>query len=128
MGDQGDRPPMAPRTPSSNIDIAKLPMGNYVVTVDDPASWETWMVMGQVVGDILAQSPRLLVLDLTGLDSLDLPGVGALSAAAAQAGESDIAFCLVGAQDGPVRAAVADAGLTELFELFESVRDALHGF
>lgn len=128
MGDGGDCPPTAPRIPSTNISVSQFPTAEYVVTVDDPASWETWSVIGQISNHIIGHSPRLLVLDLTGLHSLDLTGLEALCGVAAQAGESDIAFCVVGARDGPIVMAIAEAGLTELFELVESASDALLGF
>lgn len=55
---------------------------------------------------------------------IDGAGIDALVSAAALAGESDISFCLVGVQGGPVAAALAAAELTELFEIFASVNHA----
>ena len=79
--------------------------------------------MRQVVATELNRSPALLALDLTGVSRIDTEGIAALVSAATQAGESDISFCLVGAQAGPVGAALADAELTELFEIFTSLSD-----
>jgi ABC-type transporter Mla MlaB component len=61
--------------------------------------------MRQVVATELKRSPALLALDLTRVDGIDTEGIATLVSAATQAGESDISFCLVGAQAGPVRAA-----------------------
>jgi anti-anti-sigma regulatory factor len=67
----------------------------------------------------------VVVLDLSGLQSIDWRGVDALISSAEQAGESDVPFCLVAARQGPVAAAVAAAGAIELFEMFNTLSDAL---
>jgi hypothetical protein len=51
--------------------------------------------------------------------------VRALAAAAAVAGESDRAFCLVAGKAGPVQAALAAEQLCELFEMFSSVSEGV---
>jgi anti-anti-sigma factor len=89
------------------------------ITVDVKRS----ATMRQVVATELKRSPALLALDLTRVDRIDTEGIATLVSAATQAGESDISFCLVGAHAGPVRAALADAELTELFEIFTSLSD-----
>jgi anti-anti-sigma regulatory factor len=65
----------------------------------------------------LRRSPELVALDLSEVTDIDAAGVGVLVAAAACAGESDISFCLVGAYEGAVGTALAEADLTELFEI-----------
>jgi anti-anti-sigma factor len=65
----------------------------------------------------LGRSPEQVALDLSGVTAIDKAGIGVLVAAATHAGESDISFCLIGAQESAVGAALADADLTELFEI-----------
>ena len=47
--------------------------------------------------------------------------------AAEAAGESDIPFCLIGVQGVPVQDAIAEAELTELFEVLSSINEAWEG-
>jgi anti-sigma B factor antagonist len=63
------------------------------------------------------RSPHLVALDLSAVTNIDAAGLGVLLAAADRAGESDISFCLVGAHEGAVGTALAQADLTELFEI-----------
>jgi anti-anti-sigma regulatory factor len=79
--------------------------------------------MRRVVANELNVSPALLALDLTGVNRIDAEGIDALVSAATQAGESDISFCLVGVHGHPVGAALADAELMELFEIFAADSD-----
>jgi anti-anti-sigma regulatory factor len=79
--------------------------------------------MRRVVANELNRSPALLALDLSGVNRIDAEGIDALVSAATQAGESDVSFCLVGVHEGPVEAALAEAELSELFEIFASLTD-----
>ncbi|MDT5369293.1 MAG: anti-sigma factor antagonist [Mycobacterium sp.] len=79
--------------------------------------------MRRVVATELKRSPALLALDLSGVNRIDAEGIDALVSAATQAGESDISFCLVGVHAGPVGAALAEAELSELFEIFATLSD-----
>ena len=79
--------------------------------------------MRQVVANELNRSPALLALDLTEVNRIDAEGIDALVSAATQAGESDISFCLVGVHGHPVGTALADAELTELFEIVDADSD-----
>jgi anti-sigma B factor antagonist len=67
------------------------------------------------------RSPGLVALDLSAVTDIDAVGVGVLMAAAGRAGESDISFCLVGAREGAVGTALAEAHVTELFEIVPPV-------
>ena len=49
----------------------------------------------------------------------------AKSAQIVSAGESDRAFCLVAGRAGPVQAALAAEQLSELFEIFSSISEAM---
>jgi anti-anti-sigma regulatory factor len=73
----------------------------------------------------LSRAPAQLIVDLSAITSIDANSVRALAAAAVVAGESDDAFCLVTGKAGPVQAALAAAELTELFEIFASVSEAM---
>jgi anti-anti-sigma regulatory factor len=73
----------------------------------------------------LASAPRLLVLDLSRLISLQPEGVQALVRVAYRAGEQNIGLCLVIPDDGRIEAALRDAGSLELFELHNSIDSAL---
>jgi anti-sigma B factor antagonist len=119
----GDQPPYDPLPGPHNI--TGVDSGNYVIRVNHVVARGSWACLGRLIRDTLGRSPRVVVLDLSGFQSIDPRGVDALISAAEQAGESDVAFCLVGAQEGPVGAAVAAAGATELFEMFNTVSDAL---
>jgi anti-sigma B factor antagonist len=79
--------------------------------------------MRQVVANELNRSPALLALDLSRVNRIDAEGIDALVSAATQAGESDISFCLVGVHGQPVETGLAEAGLTELFEIVAAISD-----
>jgi anti-anti-sigma regulatory factor len=64
-----------------------------------------------------------LALDLTRVNRIDAEGIAALVSAVTQAGESDISICLVGVHTGPVEAALAEAELSELFEILATLSD-----
>jgi anti-sigma B factor antagonist len=111
------------QTCSVTVDVKRSPTNKSVIHVSGELAHGATATMRQVVATELKRSPALLALDLTGVNRIDTEGIAALVSAATQAGESDISFCLVGAQAGPVGAALADAELTELFEIFTSLSD-----
>lgn len=79
----------------------------------------------RLVEEQFASAPRLLVLDLSGLISLQPEGVQALVRVAYRAGEHDIGLGLVIPDDGRIESALRDAGSLELFELHSSIDSAL---
>jgi anti-sigma B factor antagonist len=79
----------------------------------------------RLVEEQLASAPRLLVLDLSGLTSLEPEGVQALVRVAYRAGEQDIGLCLVIPDDGRIERALREAGSLDLFELHGSIDSAL---
>jgi anti-sigma B factor antagonist len=111
------------QTCSVTVDVKRSPTDKSVIHVSGDLLHGASATMRQVVATELNRSPALLALDLSGVNRIDAEGIAALVSAATQAGESDISFCLVGAQAGPVGAALADAKLTELFEIFTSFSD-----
>lgn len=125
MTGDGPRSDSVQPSGSDSVTVRQFPDGKYVVRINDPACPHTWSSMDAIVSRTLRECPRLVALDLSPLTSFDTAGVVALAAAASQAGESDIALCLVAAHPGPVGAALRQADLEELFEVFDSVSEAL---
>ena len=111
------------QTCSVTVDVKRSPTNKSVIHVSGELLRGASATMRQVVATELNRSPALLALDLSGVNRIDAEGIDALVSAATQAGESDISICLVGVQAGPVEAALADAKLTELFEIFTSLTD-----
>jgi anti-sigma B factor antagonist len=79
--------------------------------------------MRQVVATKLNRSPALLALHLSGVNGIDAEGIAALVSAATQAGESEISFCIVRVHGHPVGTGLAEAALTELFEIVAAIRN-----
>jgi anti-anti-sigma factor len=111
------------QTCSVTVDVKRSPTNKSVIHVSGDLLRGATATMRRVVATELNRSPALLALDLTGVNRIDAEGIDALVSAATQAGESDISFGLVGVHAGPVGAALAEAELTELFEIFTSLSD-----
>jgi anti-anti-sigma regulatory factor len=107
------------------INVQRLTAGNTVVQVIGDLIGDATAAMQQALMDELSRAPALLIVDLSALTRIDAGGAHALAAAAAVAGESDRAFCLVAGKAGPVQAALAAEQLSELFEIFSSVSEAV---
>jgi anti-anti-sigma regulatory factor len=73
----------------------------------------------------LTGAPAFLVLDLSGVTSIDAEGVDTLHVAAELTADEDIGLCLVAPVKGSVRVALAAVNKTEIFDIFSSVGDAL---
>ena len=112
------------RSESVTVKVQRFAMGTNVVHVMGDLRCDAGSALPLIVAEELMRCPALLALDLPGVARIDGAGIDALVSAAALAGESDISFCLVGVQGGPVAAALAAAELTELFEIFASVNHA----
>ena len=112
------------KTCSVTVDVKRSPTDKSVIHVSGELARGATATMRQVVATELKRSPALLALDLTGVNRIDAEGIDALVLAATQAGESDISFCLVGVQGHPVGTALADAELTELFEIVDADSDS----
>lgn len=109
---------------SLRLHVDRSPGDIVVVRVGGPLTADTAAPVQRTLSDELVQVPGLMALDLTGVTTIDTAGVDALRSAAMQAGETDIAFCLLGADHWPVGAALARADLTELFDMFTSLDDS----
>lgn len=118
QSDQGQGP-----MDSVRLQLQRLPPSTSVVHVGGPLLSETTAPMRRLLGAELLRAPELLALNLTGVTDIDAAGMDALTAAAMEAGESDIAFCLIGAHHGPVASALTEAKLTELFEIVPTLDD-----
>ena len=111
------------QTCSVTVDVKRSPTNKSVIHVSGELLRGASATMRQVVATELNRSPALLALDLSGVNRIDAEGIDALVSAATQAGESDISFCLVGVHAGPVEAALAEAELSELFEILATLSD-----
>lgn len=107
------------------IDVQQLPAGDTVVHLAGDVIGDAAVVMHQTLVDQLAGAPTRLIVNLSEVSGIDAGGVDALSCAAAVAGEADHAFCLVDGEAGRVQAALAAKQVTDLFEIFSSVNEAL---
>lgn len=110
---------------SITLDVQRRPDGTTVVEVAGDLSGDATAAMQRTVNDELTRSPAHLIIDLTAVTGIDIGGINALSSAAGIAGEADISLCLVDPNGNPVGAALASAKLTELFEVFPTVDDAI---
>ena len=72
---------------------------------------------------VLAEAPPFVLVDLSEIDAVTADGVAALVHIAETAGEADIGLAVV-TGDGP-RAAFVEGGVHDLFELYETVDEAL---
>jgi anti-anti-sigma factor len=116
------------RAHSIAINVRQLAVGDTVVHLMGELIGEAAAAaMQQTLVDQLSRAPRRLIVNLSGVTRIDAIGVHALASAAAVAGESDHAFCLVDGEAGRVRAALAAEQMTELFDVFSSVSEAVHG-
>jgi anti-anti-sigma regulatory factor len=117
------------RARSIVVNVQRLTAGNTVVHLVGDLIGDATAAMQQTLIDELSRAPALLpallTVDLSAITRIDAGGVHALAAAAAVAGESDRAFCLVAGNAGPVQAALAAEQLSELFEIFSSVSEAV---
>jgi anti-anti-sigma factor len=109
------------QTCSVTVDVKRSLTDKSVIHVSGELVRGTTATMRRVVADELNRSPALLALDLSGVSCIDAEGIDALVLAATQAGESDISFGLVGVHAGAVGAALAEAELTELFEILATL-------
>jgi anti-sigma B factor antagonist len=111
------------QTCSVTVGVKRSRTDKSVVHVSGELVCGATATMRRVVATELNRSPELSALDLSGVIRIDAEGIDALVSAATQAGESDISFCLVGVHAGPVGAALAEAELSELFEIFATLSD-----
>jgi anti-anti-sigma factor len=107
------------------IDVQQLAVGDTVVHLIGDLTGDAAAEMHETLVFQLSRGPTRLIVNLSGVSRIDACGVDALASAAGVAGESDHAFCLVDGDADQVRAALAAEQLTELFEVFPSVSEAV---
>jgi anti-anti-sigma regulatory factor len=110
---------------SGSVWCGQAGSGLRLLGVDGELSQWTAPRLERLVEEQLALAPRLLVLDLSGLISLQPEGVQALVRVAYRAGEQGVGLCLVIPDDGRIEQALQDDGSLELFELHSSIDSAL---
>jgi anti-anti-sigma regulatory factor len=77
----------------------------------------------RVAADVLACAAPVVVVDLSAIDTVTADGVAALIVVAETAGEADIGLAVVAGDR--MRAALAENDVHDLFELYETVDEAL---
>jgi anti-anti-sigma regulatory factor len=100
-----------------------MPKNTSVIHVDGSLLADTASPMRRALSEELLRVPELLAISFAGVTTIDSAGIEALTSAATQAGETDIALCLLGTHHSPVGAALAQANRTELFEMFNCLDD-----
>jgi anti-anti-sigma regulatory factor len=114
------------RAHSIAINVRQLAPGDTVVDLmGDLIGEAAAAAMQRTIVDQLSRAPRRLIVNLSAVTRIDAIGVHALASAAAVAGESDHPFSLVDGGAGRVRAALAAEQMTELFDVFPSVSEAV---
>lgn len=107
------------------IDVQQLTAGDTVVRLSGDMVGDAAALMHQTLVHQLSRSPSRLIVNLSEVSRIDACGIAALASAAAVAGEADHAFCLVDREAGRVHAALTAKRVTDLFEIFSSVSEAL---
>jgi anti-sigma B factor antagonist len=102
-------------TPSQKIRILRLFGEVNLFTAED---------FEQIVDGQLAAAPQALILDLTGLTFLGPDGMSVLFGTAYRAGTMAIGFSLACLNESAANA-IAVAGLIEMFDVHDTVEDAL---
>lgn len=101
--------------------VQRLAPGKHVVQVAGDLCGDAAWALYRIVADELRRPVVLLVVDLSEVARVDGAAVNALASAAVLAGEADFSLRLVGLRAGhPVFAAVAEAGVMEMFEISPS--------
>ena len=77
----------------------------------------------RVAADVIACAPALILVDLSAVGTVTADGVAALVVVAETAGEADIGLAVVAGDR--MRAALAENDVHDLFELYETVDEAL---
>jgi anti-anti-sigma regulatory factor len=77
----------------------------------------------RVAAEVLACAPRFVLVDLSAVDTVTADGVAALVVVAETAGEADIGLAVVAGDR--MRDALAENDVHDLFELYETVDEAL---
>lgn len=112
-------------TRSIAIDVQRLTECDTVVHVVGDVVGDAAAAMQQTLTEQLLRGPTRLIVNVSAVSRIDADGVEVLALVAAIAGEADYAFCLVDNEAGPVHAALDEAHMTDRFEMFWSIIEAL---
>lgn len=99
------------------VEVSRALVDSSVIRVRGGLLNSSAALVWRTVETEFRRSPEMIALDVSAVSDIDAAGIDVLVAAADLAGESDIALCLVGGHDGTVGTALAQANLTELFEV-----------
>lgn len=124
-GGDATRDDQCGRAQAITVNVEQLTDGDTIVHLTGDVAGSAAAVMQQALIDQLLRAPTRLIVNLSAVGRIDAGGVDALASAAAAAGEEDHAFCLIDGEAGRVHAALAAGQLTDLFEVFSSVGEAL---
>jgi anti-anti-sigma factor len=113
------------RARSIAVNVQQLAVGDTVVHLIGDLTGDAATATQQTLIEQLSRAPIRLIVNLAAVKSIDASGVDALASAAAVAGEADRAFCLVVGEAGRVHAGLAAEQVTDLFEIFSSVSEAV---
>jgi anti-anti-sigma factor len=102
---------------STHIGVRRALVDTSVISIQGQLCRPTTTSVWRTVEAELRRAPDSVALDLSDVTDIDAAGLSVLVSTAIRAGESDISFCLVGACEGAVGAALAQANLTDLFEI-----------
>ncbi|MGV0834258.1 hypothetical protein [Mycolicibacterium thermoresistibile] len=108
-----------------DIEVARLPAGTVLVTVLGDVRSDVSMRLHRMIADQLTALPSLVAVDVTDVGWVDPAALVLLASCGAMAEQSHVAFGLIDAPGGPLRNVLDGAGLGDLFEVFDSVGEAL---
>jgi anti-anti-sigma regulatory factor len=110
------------------IDVERPRADTAVVQVSGEVIGNAVGEMQRTTHDELTRSPAQLIIDLSTVTRIEDGAIDVLVSAAGIAGEADISFCLVDPGGNPVADALVTAMMTELFEVFATVDDAMRAY
>ena len=112
----------AAREPAVTVLDGRCP-GARLLRPTDALDDSAGRALQRVAADVLACAPPFVLVDLSAVDTVTADGVAALVVVAETAGEADIGLAVVAGNR--MRAALAENDVHDLFELYETVDEAL---
>jgi len=122
MLDGADGGSAAAPEPAATVLDGRWP-GLRLLRQTDALDDTTGRVLQRVAADVLACAPPFVMVDLSAVDTVTSGGIAALVVVAETAGEADIGLVVVAGDR--MRAALAENDVHDLFELYETVDEAL---
>jgi len=109
----------------SSYSVQRLSSGASVVSAAGDLDGETHARMYGLIAEELAREPSQVVIEVSDVTSVDDAAIKALTEMSALAGEADISLCLIASANSPIVRSLAAADLTERFEIFPTIDEAL---